>query len=53
MWAYLLLIVVLLWASYKFKEGFEYTRAGDFRADLFGSKDCPCLSCINQTCVTP
>jgi len=46
MWIELLLILVIVICALSVKEGYE---SGEYRADMFASKECPCMKCLDKT----
>jgi hypothetical protein len=46
MWVELILILVVVVFALSVKEGYQ---AGDYRADMFASNECPCLKCVDKT----
>lgn len=48
----LLIIIGSCLANYTI-EPFQYGNGEDYYPHTFVSNDCPCLSCIDQTCASP
>lgn len=47
MWIQILLILVIVVSAFSIKEGY---RSGDYRPDMFSSKEChPGLKCVDKT----